>query len=85
MESKCHKIHVGKDHETCPVLKVHGTVMESVEYDTYLGDVISGDGRNIRTIKKRLGKGMGIIAQITNLLNTISLGEEILHGNSITS
>ena len=74
-KSKCHKIHVGKGHEMCPVLKVHDTVMESVEYDDYLGDVISGDGRNTRTIKKRVSKGMGIISQITNLLDSITLGQ----------
>ena len=48
-KSKCHKIHIGKNHDRCPVLKVHGTVMESVEYETYLGDIVSGDGRNTRT------------------------------------
>ena len=74
-KSKCHKIHVGKNHETCPILKVHGTVMEDVSYDTYLGDIISGDGRNTLNIKKRVGKGLGIITQIVNLLNMINLGE----------
>ena len=72
---KCHKIHVGKNYETCPILKVHGTVMEDVSYDTYLGDIISGDGRNTLNIKKRVGKGLGIITQIVNLLNMINLGE----------
>ena len=74
-KSKCHKIHVGKNHDRCPVLKVHGTVMESVEYDTYLGDIVSGDGRNTRNLKKRVSKGIGIITQIMNLLDSISLGE----------
>ena len=45
-KSKCHKMHVGKKHETCPILEVHGTVMEDVKFDTYLGDIISSDGRN---------------------------------------
>ena len=36
-KSKCHKIHIGRDHSKCPVLQVHGTVMESVSHDTYLG------------------------------------------------
>ena len=60
---------------TCPILKVHGTVMEDVSYDTYLGDIISGDGRNTLNIKKRVDKGLGIITQIVNLLNMINLGE----------
>ena len=33
-KSKCHKLHIGKNHETCPELKVHGTVMEAVAHDT---------------------------------------------------
>ena len=74
-KSKCHKIHVGKKSNTCPVLKVHDTVMETVDYDTYLGDVISGDGKNTRTIKKRVSKGIGIITQIINLLDSITLGQ----------
>ena len=49
--------------------------MESVEYDTYLGDIVSGDGRNTRNLKKRVTKGIGIITQIMNLLDSISLGE----------
>ena len=46
--------------------------MEDVSHDTYF---ISGDGRNTRNIKKRVGKGLGIITQIINLLNMINLGE----------
>ena len=44
-KSKCHKIHIGEHSTMCPVLKVHGTVMETVTEDLYLGDVISGDGK----------------------------------------
>ena len=74
-KSKCHKIHVGKNHETCPVLKVHGTVMEEVTHSTYLGDIISADGKNNLNIKNRVAKGLGIITQITSLLNNLNLGE----------
>ena len=74
-KSKCHKIHVGKNHDTCPVLQVHGTVMESVSHDTYLGDIISSDGKNSRNIKKRVTRGIGISTQILNLLESICLGE----------
>ena len=77
-KSKCHKIHIGKDHDMCSVLQVHGTVMESVSFDTYLGDVISADGKNTRNIKKRVSRGIGISTQILNLLRTISLGEYYL-------
>ena len=62
-KSKCHKIHVGKSRDLCPELRVHGTVMESVTSDTYLGDVISCDGSNAETIKSRVSKGNGIIVR----------------------
>ena len=75
-KTKCHKLNVGANHGTCPILKVHdNTVMEEVSYDTYLGDIISTDGRNTRNIKKRIEKGLGIIADIINLLGMINLGE----------
>ena len=54
---------------------MHGTEIESVEYDTYLGDIVSGDGRNTINLKKGLSKGIGKITQIMNLLDSIPLGE----------
>lgn len=73
-KSKCHKIHVGGNEKFCPKLKVHGIEMANVKEDTYLGDVISGDGQNTKNINKRIAKGLGIISSITNLLDKISLG-----------
>ena len=49
--------------------------MEDVSCDTYLGDVISSDGRNTLNLKKIVSKGLGIISQIVNLLSVINLGE----------
>ena len=77
-KSKCHKIHIGKDHSKCPVLQVHGTMMESVSHDTYLGDIISSDGKNTRNIKNRVAKGIGISTQILNMLGSICLGEHYI-------
>ena len=74
-KSKCHKIHVGNNHGSCSVLKVHDTVMEDVSHDTYLGDIISADGRNTLNVKKRVGKGLGIVTQIMNMLEFVNLGE----------
>ena len=42
-KTKCHKLHIGKSDSSCPELKVHGTIMERVTEDTYLGDIISSD------------------------------------------
>ena len=73
-KSKCHKIHVGKENMLCPDLKVHGTIMEQVSEDTYLGDIVSHDGSNQKNVKSRIGKGLGLISQIINILETVSFG-----------
>ena len=58
----------------CPELMVHGTIMQQVDYDKYLGDVISGDGKNTLNIESRVSKGLGIVTQMEHLLDTVSLG-----------
>ena len=77
-KSKCHKMHIGAKKETCPELKVHGTVMENVEEDMYLGDLISSDGKNKKNVEKRISKGLGIITQIMNLLEIVSFGKHYI-------
>ena len=77
-KTKCHKMHIGAKNATCPILKVHDTTMENVQEDTYLGDVISCDGRNTKNIKKRISKGLGIITEILHLLEMVSLGEHFM-------
>lgn len=74
-KSKCHKLHIGTKKKTCPILKVHDTVMEEVEEDTYLGDIISHDGKNTKNINNRISKGNGKITEILKLLEMVSLGE----------
>ena len=74
-KTKCHKLHIGRNHENCPVLKVHGTIMKDVTSDTYLGDVISADGKNTENIKSRVSKGLGIVSQIMNLMDIVNFGE----------
>ena len=48
--------------------------MEDVQYDTYLGDIISNDGKNKLNIENRISKGLGIISQIMNILEIVSFG-----------
>jgi hypothetical protein len=60
---------------TCPDLKVHGTAMGQVSEDTYLGDVVSRDGSNLKNNGSRVGKGIGIISQIMSILETVSFGK----------
>ena len=73
-KSKCHKMHIGKKDRLCPTLKVHGTMMQEVSKETYLGDIVSCDGKNTKNIKDRISKGVGIITQILNLIEMISFG-----------
>ena len=69
---------MGPKNKTCPVLKVHNTVVEEVTEDTYLGDIISSDGKNTKNIKNRISKGVGKISEIMNLLEMVSLGEHYM-------
>ena len=54
---------------------VHGTVMEKLTEDTYLGDIISQDGKNTKNIDNRVAKGLGIFTDIMNILGKVSLGQ----------
>ena len=74
-KTKCHRIHVGKDNEHCPQLKVHGTIMKTVSSDVYLGDVISADGSNRLNIQNRVSKGLGKVVQIMGMLEKVSVGK----------
>ena len=55
-EKKSHKIHIGKkkNENLCPQLKVHDKNMEDSQEEKYVGDIITGDGKNKKkyTIKK---------------------------------
>jgi hypothetical protein len=76
-KTKCHKIHVGKKHEFCPTLLVHGTTMPAVSSDTYLGDIICGDGTNKINIENRVLKGHGKIAIIMSMIGKLALKNNI--------
>ena len=73
-KSKCHKLHVGISNSLCPDLLVHGSPMECVKSDTYLGDVIEATGSNTENIKSRILRGKGVLAQIRKYLDTVSFG-----------
>ena len=74
-KSKCHFLHVGKSSKLCPELQVHGTKMQQVSEETYLGDILSEDGRNTKNFKQRISKGLGIITKIMSMLESVTLGE----------
>ena len=63
-KSKCNFLHVGKTHKKCPELKVHGSKISKVSHETYLGEVLSDDGKNTKNVKNRISKGIRIISRI---------------------
>ena len=73
-KSKCVKLHIGKNRGYCPSLTVHGTKMPEVTEESYLGDILSADGKNTKNIKSRISKGIGIISQIIHILDEVSFG-----------
>ena len=73
-KSKCVKMHIGKQSKFCPSLKVHGTILHEATEELYLGDLISSDGKNSKNIKTRISKGIGLISQIMNILESTSFG-----------
>ena len=75
-KSKCNVLHVGRKNALCPNLQVHGTDMGHVNELTYLGDIISGDGKNTKNINARIAKGPGKINDIMDILEKTSMGED---------
>ena len=73
-KSKCHTLHIGKNSKECIPLQVHGTLMEVVKNDTYLGDILTNDGKNKLNIEARVAKGLGIVSQIMDILKSVSFG-----------
>ena len=73
-KSKCHSLHIGKPSKCCPRMKVHETEVDRVSEAMYLGDIISKDGKNSKNIKNRVSKGLGIVTEIMDTLNTVSFG-----------
>ena len=67
-------MHIGKQSKFCPTLKIHGTLIHEVTEELYLDDLISSDGKNTKNIKNRISKGIGIISQIMNILESTSFG-----------
>ena len=49
------------------------------EEQSYLGDIISADGRNTKNIQNRIARGTGVICEILNILNTVTLGEHYFY------
>ena len=77
-DPKCKQLHVGKECPFCPTLEVHGKPIDKSTAEKYLGDVIAetivGNGCNAKNIENRRKKGLGLVAQIMSILDSVSLG-----------
>ena len=74
-QSKCFKMHVGRNKSCCPMLKVQEKDMLTSNREKYLGDIISSDCKINANVEERYNKGIGIANQILSLLKEISFGE----------
>ena len=50
-------------------------VMVDVKSETYLGDILSMDGRNVKNINARKNRGTGIVTQLMMKLEEICIGK----------
>ena len=77
-DTKCKQVHVGKDCPFCPTLEVHGKAIDKSSFEKYLGDIIAesivNNGCNDKNINNRKKKGLGLVAQVMSILDSVSLG-----------
>ena len=52
--------------------------MKEVDNITYLGDILSSNGKNYTNIKNRTSKGIGTVSEILEILDNLSLGPHYL-------
>ena len=50
-------------------------IMEIVSEDSYLGDILQSDGKNVRNIEERYKRGMGAVKQVCQMLDDLCLGQ----------
>ena len=73
-QKKSFVLHVGPNIESCPKLRVHETIMQRTDTQTYLGDTISSSGYNSTNIKERCKTGYSAVSQIKSMLRDVNYG-----------
>ena len=73
--SKCHSLHAGKRSRPCSTLNAHDEKIEAVDKEKYVGDIITSDGKHSKNVITRRSKGIGMISEITCILDGLCLGE----------
>ena len=71
-DTKCFKMHLGKENINCPTLQINNEEMKNTKSEKYLGDIISSDLKIDENVKMRHDKGLGVSNQIICILKEIS-------------
>ena len=66
--NKCVNMHIKPSKDDCLLLKIHYTLMKTIDNHKYLGDIISNSGNNGEKIKERSKFGFSAIIQIKYFL-----------------
>ena len=68
-------MHVGKVSCICPKLEVHGTAMQKIKHDKYLGDIVTSNGTNYLNSQSRVNKGVGNVTKVMNMIEKVTEGK----------
>ena len=72
---KCKHMHISKTSTNCySNLKADNSVMKKTTECTYLGDILSSSGSMDATIESRRQKGVGLVSEITGMIDGLTLG-----------
>ena len=63
----------------CPTFRAHDIPIEKVNNEKYVGDIISHNGKHTSNITSRRSKGIGVVNEIVNILNSLCLGPHYFH------
>ena len=76
-KDKCARVHIGDQSKCgeCAKIYVHEEEMKSTVKEKYLGDYITKEGNSNETIKERVKRAYGILAQIKALMTEVPLGK----------
>ena len=73
--AKCFQMHIGnKSKKLCPIIEVHGAEIKTSEKETYLGNLLTTDGKIDQNISERYNKGVGKTNEIISILREVSFG-----------
>ena len=73
--SKCSRVHIGKQINPCPDLKVHEDQMKTSNKEKYLESFITTEGNLDSTIENRVQKAWSYYAEIKAIINDFLFGE----------